>query len=234
MCFCPFATVWLRGRQLNIGEATAPVQPPLRRPCLAISWDKNTWCLVAYQCFRLKLTGIFPKTILVTSVNLHTFWKMGTKLVNTRNMVAFLMALGVKILYDVENVNKTYINFFENAGDSLFLLLIFLCIPSSVNLLFSKFYKSSYWLVNCCISRKTMTTILVLWTGCNISYFIYIWYIECLVSVIAQPFGGSSYTNWVTDVQIDTSWSWNSWFDYQTCSVADSWSRHKTADQTKF
>ena len=32
---------------------------------------------------------------MITSVKFHEFWMMGTQLINTRNIVAFLMALGV-------------------------------------------------------------------------------------------------------------------------------------------
>ena len=36
-----------------------------------------------------------PKTIMITFANLYEFRMMGTYLINTTNMVAFLMALGV-------------------------------------------------------------------------------------------------------------------------------------------
>ena len=61
------------------------------------SWDKNTSCLVAYKHFYFKLTWIFSKTILITSVNLNKFCRVVKHLITTRNMVVFLMALCVLI-----------------------------------------------------------------------------------------------------------------------------------------
>ena len=65
------------------------------RTCISENRHKNTSCLVTYQHFCFKLTWIFPKTIMISSANFYEFWMMGTYLINTMNMVSFLMTLGV-------------------------------------------------------------------------------------------------------------------------------------------
>ena len=53
---------------------------------------------------------------MITSVNLHEFWMMETELINTRNMVAFLMALGVLSILNIKDLHYSM----KNATSILF------------------------------------------------------------------------------------------------------------------